>query len=323
MIHLSNIKIPDKKSEFKEDLLIKKEFKLKYLSDFYEIIIGKTKNNIIIQSTYYKLKLNLEQLSNLTNIIFKSIDDSFEFIENIFNQNKSYIKKISLDEIILIIKTYDIIKGKEKEIELYLIINFDKNDIIKDLINKYIVMEKEIKELKEGKKKLKEENDKLNQNIDDLKLEIISMNSEIEILQNQVMTITNMINQINQQINEFNNLKEDLNAIKIKINCLSISYDSLNLNNQSPIYSNQYVFNNFNQIILQAYFRYEKMPPIRIMFTKNEKVSTIIKRFRNMTDWYDDKLKFIFNGKNLNQNLTAEELDLNNNSNIFVIKTKI
>ena len=159
-------------------------------------------------------------------------------------------------------------------------------------------MEKEIKELKDEKKKLKEENDKLNQNIDDLKLEIISMNSEIEILQNQVMNITNMINQINQQINEFNNLKEDLNAIKIKIN-------------------------NFNQIILQAYFRYEKMPPIRIMFTKNEKVSTIIKRFRNMTDWYDDKLKFIFNAKNLNQNLTAEELDLNNNSNIFVIKTKI
>ena len=224
---------------------------------------------------------------------------------------------------ILIIKTYDIIKGKEKEIDLYLIIIFDKNDIIKDLINKYIVMEKEIKGLKEGKKKLKEENDKLNQNIDDLKLEIISMNSEIEILQNQVMNITNMINQINQQINEFNNLKEDLNAIKIKINCLSISYDSLNLNNQSPIYSNQFVFNNFNQIILQAYFRYEKMPPIRIMFTKNEKVSTIIKRFRNMTDWYDDKLKFIFNAKNLNQNLTAEELDLNNNSNIFVKKTKI
>jgi len=75
MIPSSNIKIPDKKLEFKEDILIKKEFKLKYLSDFYEIIIGKTANNIIIQSYFYKLKLSLDNLSILTNIIFKSIDD--------------------------------------------------------------------------------------------------------------------------------------------------------------------------------------------------------------------------------------------------------
>jgi predicted DNA-binding protein YlxM (UPF0122 family) len=98
MIPSSNIKNPNKKSEFKEDILIKKEFTLKYLSDFYEIIIGKTQNNIIFQSSYYKLKLSLENLSSLTNIIFKSIDDSFEFIENIFNQKKSYIKNISSDE---------------------------------------------------------------------------------------------------------------------------------------------------------------------------------------------------------------------------------
>ena len=34
MIPSSNIKNPNKKSEFKEDILIKKEFSLKYLSDF-------------------------------------------------------------------------------------------------------------------------------------------------------------------------------------------------------------------------------------------------------------------------------------------------
>ena len=75
MISSSNIKIPDKKSEFKEDILIKKEFKLKYLSDTYNIIIGKSKNNIIIQSSFYELKLNKEDLSILTKALFNSIDE--------------------------------------------------------------------------------------------------------------------------------------------------------------------------------------------------------------------------------------------------------
>ena len=136
MITSSKINTPKENPENEEQLLIKKEFKLKYLSDFYEIIIGKTQNNIIIQSSYYKLKLSLDNLSCLTKVVFNSIDDSFEFIENIFNQKKSYIKNISSDEMKLIITTYDIIKGKEKEIELYLKINFNsKNDVIKDLIN--------------------------------------------------------------------------------------------------------------------------------------------------------------------------------------------
>ena len=134
MISSTNIKIPDKNIEPKEKILLKREFKLQYLSDFYEIIIGKTKNNILLKSSYYEIKLDIENSSYLTNTIFKSVDDLFEFIENIFNQNKSYIKEIFPKEMKLIIKSYDVIKGKEKEIELVLLINFnDKNNIIKEL----------------------------------------------------------------------------------------------------------------------------------------------------------------------------------------------
>jgi len=194
MISSSKINTPKENKENEEELLLKKEFKLKYLSDTYKIIIGKSKNNIIIQSSFYELKLNGEDLSILTKAVFNSIDDSFEFIENIFNQKKSYIKNISSDEMKLIIKTFDIIKGKEKEIELYLMKNLEnKNEVIKDLINKFSIMEKEIKLLKDDNKKMKQENNQLNQNISNLKMKINSMknnqNNENERLQEQIMNI--------------------------------------------------------------------------------------------------------------------------------------
>ena len=76
----------------------------------------------------------------------------------------------------LIIKSFNIIKGKEKEIELYLTKNIEnKNEVIKDLINKFSKMEKEMKELKDDNIKVKQENTQLNQNIVNLKMEINSM----------------------------------------------------------------------------------------------------------------------------------------------------
>jgi len=232
-------------------LLIKKEFKLKYLSDNYEIIIGKSKNNIIIQSSLYELKLNREDLSILTKAIFNSIDDSFEFIENIFNQKKSYIKDISSEEMKIIIKTFDIIKEKEKEIELNLMKNLDKkNGIIKDLINKFSKMEKEIKELKDDNKKMKKENTQLNQTITNLEMEINTMkknqNNEMVKLQNQIMNISNMVNQIQLKNNEFKFLKEQINSIENKINLLSRPFQGSISNNQLPFNPINMTLNNNN-----------------------------------------------------------------------------
>ena len=76
-----------------EEILIQKEYFAKYNSDLLRIIIGKTKHNIVIRNTYYELKLNKDDLSLLTKIIYKSIDESFKFLNNIFEQNKFKIKE--------------------------------------------------------------------------------------------------------------------------------------------------------------------------------------------------------------------------------------
>ena len=132
-----------KTPQIEEDLLIQKEYISKYNSDSIKIMIGKTKDNIIIRSTYYELKLNKDDLSLLTKTIYKSIDESYEFIKNIFNQNKFKIKEKTSKRIKLIIRIYDMIKAKEKDIELILLENFEnQNILIKDLFNKYINIKK-------------------------------------------------------------------------------------------------------------------------------------------------------------------------------------
>ena len=347
----SKINTPKENPENEEELLIKKEFKLKYLSEIYEIIIGKSKNNIFIKSSIYELKLNSEDLSILTKYQFNSIDDSFEFIENIFNQKKSYIKNISSDEMKLIIKTIDVIKVKEKEIELYLMKNLDnKNEVIKDLLNKYSKMEKEIKELKDDNKKMKKENDQLNQNITNLKMEINSMknnqNNEIVRLQNQVKDISNMMNLIMQKMNEFNFLNEEMNMIEKQIKFLSMPLQSFMQNNQIPFDPNNMALNNNNSNDGQNFMginniqnnnlheEFEDSIGITIIFKENgketcfiqcltdEKISDIIKRYRLKSDNQNPDVRFIFNAKKLNKGLTVAEAGLGNYSNIYVIQTK-
>ena len=53
----------------------------------------------------------------------------------------------------------------------------------------------------------------------------------------------------------------------------------------------------------------------------NEKVSSLIKKYRNVSGDFDDNRKFIFNSKNLLPNLNVVEAQLNNNALIFVIET--
>ena len=65
-----------------------------------------------------------------------------------------------------------------------------------------------------------------------------------------------------------------------------------------------------------------KMAPIRVPCDPNEKVSSIIEKYRMQTGDYDPDKKFIFNAKNLRPSLTLAEAGLINNSDIFVVKPK-
>jgi len=240
------IKTPFENVDSEKEIIIKKEYRIKYQSNIVKIIIAKAKYNIIIRSSYYELKYNINDLSILTKIKFNSIDEAYEYIDNIFNQNKYYIKEILSDKIILIINTYDVIKGKEKNIELYLTENFDnKNYLIKELFNKYNKIENELDVIKNDNMNTKLENSKLKQDNNNLKLEIELMKNNVNNQNNQIgglqMQIMNMMNQMQQQIY---NIIQTINKMKNEFNSLSYSLNNSNLNNQFNNNSNLMNFSN-------------------------------------------------------------------------------
>ena len=140
----------------KKELLDFKTFKIKYNNLDIDILIGKSKNEIVISSFYYEIKFSQNELSKLTKVIYDSLDESYEFIKNSFEQNKVYIKDMTNNKLTLVIITYDTIKIKEKKIEINLIAQLkEEGYIIYNLINKYLELEQEMKNIKEDFKQLK------------------------------------------------------------------------------------------------------------------------------------------------------------------------
>ena len=140
----------EKKSNFVFSEIIYQDYYIINNNIINKIIIERNVNNIIIKSNNYINKFNLADLSILIENKFDSINLAYEYIINIFENNRVIIKnKIINKEIILI---FFLNNGKQIEISLYF--NKQNNDFIINEINK---LKNEIIYLKfENNKLLKE-----------------------------------------------------------------------------------------------------------------------------------------------------------------------
>ena len=144
-------------------LIESQEYFLIYENIIYKIVIGKNTNEIFIKNKNYIFTFNENDLSILTNTRFNSIDEAYDFINILFEENRVIIKSIAINkEIKLLIKTElerDIIK---------LTLKYDKdNSKINENNNDYII--NELTQLKNQINDLKDENIKLKNEIDKLK----------------------------------------------------------------------------------------------------------------------------------------------------------
>ena len=71
-------------------------YKTNFNDNPIDIIIEKNKLDVIIRISYYEIKLNKENIFQLIKIKFKSNEDIFEFINNIFKNNNYKIKKLNI-----------------------------------------------------------------------------------------------------------------------------------------------------------------------------------------------------------------------------------
>ena len=109
----------DQKKDY-ENMLDYKHYFLIYQNKPYKILISKKGNYISISHINYEIKLNNINLSKLSNLAMNSINETYNFVINIFEQKKVYIDEIKKNE------TIKLILNKE-ETKLEIILKYTKN----------------------------------------------------------------------------------------------------------------------------------------------------------------------------------------------------
>jgi len=283
-----------------------KEYTLKKDDNYLTFLIRKISDSILINSNYYEIKLNKDEFSGLTNINFGNIDEAYNFLKNLFNQDCVKIKAITSDTISLELKINNF---QNKRVDLCLSENLNNQYyLFKDLYQKQMNLTKEVNFLKEDNFKLRQEN--------------MNIKNEFMILKN------NFINEIDQ-------IKNKISALINQITFLNQKNFSLEKNIEQFKKDQQYIQQQMmfqNQTIEKLdYFLKGKSisvmfkNPIGTIFTVNcyqkDLCSEMIKKYKNKDKGFcnDNNLSFLFNGKNLELNRSLSDHGITNGSQIFVI----
>ena len=161
-------------------------------NNILKIIIGRIENEIIINCKNYMITFNLNDFFLLTKMQFNSINEAYDFIINIFEENNCIIKKIIKNKEIKLIFNLN----NNKQMELILLYNKENKDFIVKEINKLkienIQLKKEISILKRY-----HENDSNEAKIKDIKeLENINNDSYAHIDVDNSFTVFKAINNL-------------------------------------------------------------------------------------------------------------------------------
>lgn len=208
--------------------------------------LSKTKNYIIIRCISYELKLTPNDFSIITKQIFRSNDDIYQLLKNIFEKKNVLIQEITNKVMKLIISLYD-----SKKIEIYLPSQKDINGyVINDLFTKILKLDDSLNILIEKNRQLNEENLKIKEENLRFKTDMVKIKNDLNTFQIQNKTnenhinllltgIDKVINLIDNKPNNSNIENEDNQENLKNPSSLSKSYSvsqNLNLKNKNNIY---------------------------------------------------------------------------------------
>ena len=268
----------------------------------YKIIIGKINNEIIIKYKKYEMKIDNIRISLFRESGVNSIDEGYEYLINIFEQNNVVIKNIVINKTFkLILKmTIDYI---EEEKEVILLYSKDNSNSIKSKLNfKTNNNENEIVDLKDE--------------IEFLRTDLINLKDEVNLLRNEFNNL-NVINNPNNTDYLFSQIsnksmprispKKNLSPKNMKFlkDLTSDSYSSYSLDNSFS------VFKSINDILYLIYAN-KNRAIISFNLVNKQKVSEIA----NAHDYYITNLRHYLDEIN-NRDLIMSISKYNNNIKIW------
>ena len=305
---------PDNKINNYQEYFLIKEKKI------FKILIIKRSSDIIIKCKNYEIKINHNDLLILTKSVLNTTDDAYEFLINIFDDDKVYIKdKIKNKEIKLVLNIY--ILNKERQVEFILVYNENNNLFINEINNNYNELKNEILYLKEEISGLKKEIDKLkniNSNFEHIKIDNdndnqshkndnIEENSDpnnIEFL--DIVKDSFSHYDLDNSFTVFNSIDNKLILIYSNKKKSIISYDLINCKIIKEIHKahQEYITN----------FRYHFD-----FINKRDLIISISGLDNNLKLWNANSLTCLCNFKNITNNSLYSACFLNDNNQLYII----
>ena len=302
--------------DFQEYYLIKDNI-------IYKFIIYKKNKELIIKYRNYQISFDINNLQKLTKSYFNNIDDAFEFVTNLFEDNKVILGNINPKKemkLKIVIFCYN----KEKEVEITLSYNKDNNDLITKHINIiYEIIKSEIDNKKESKY-LKETIDKNKTNINSSFVDI------------SVMSLNEIL--LDLESEKFKNPSD----IKFKKNVVNDSYAEFVLCNTFTVFKSidnliYLIYTNKNKSIITYDLEQNKIIKERVKahneyisnfrnyldnINKRDLILSISCKDNNIKLWNLKNLELLTNINNINR---KGELNsacfLNNNNQTFIISS--
>ena len=239
--YLNTSNITPQQSEFSEI----SEYFLKKGNIPFTIFIGKARNYVLIKTISYEIRLTPNEFSMLAKQIFKSMDEIYFFLKNIFEKKNVVIQDINNRMVKLLLGVFDMMKRGMKQIELILYSQNNINDyIFNDLFMKYMKLEENYNTLNEKNKKLADENIKMKEDNLNFKQDILKLKTDMNLLQIQnsryekhinlllsgIDKITTFIDESSIKADEIDNNSNNNNAIKKSVSLTKSNSQSQNLN---------------------------------------------------------------------------------------------
>ena len=140
-----------------EEIINKNEFRLMKNNIFYEFILERTNDSILLKYLKYKIIFKLGELSIIANHKLNSIEEEFNYLKNLFFNNRISIKEILPKKSIIL----NINEDNNSQNKFYIYLSYkdlNKDFIINRFYNKSIILEKESNKLKNMEKKNSDKN---------------------------------------------------------------------------------------------------------------------------------------------------------------------
>ena len=157
----------------------------------FNILVGRTENYLIIRNLYYEIRFSKEEFSKLTNILFSSINECYEYIKHNFEQNLVFVT----DKTKMVLKLNILISDPKQRKDIYIKIclkpQFKNEDIIHELIEQNKILKEENNEMKKDVEMFKEIFGLVDRNNPPNQGQIENINNQNQMSQ-QIMQLKNM-----------------------------------------------------------------------------------------------------------------------------------